>query len=103
MLIPVTMFDHKGYEPSMIIVHMDHIGLMRPCRNPINYAYLKSSEALRVITISVNLFSVEQPVYINQLKIKIKDIIFFLDDRVSEPPVAKIGVSFMHHFPFMSC
>lgn len=54
----------------MMIVAMDKIGQMLPLIDPIANGSLKSQEPFGIVGISVDLFSVEQSIDINQVQVE---------------------------------
>ena len=86
LLITVGMFDHKGNQGCLMIMDVDHIRMMFPCRQPVNYGNLKCHETGRIIVVSVNLFAVEQTVYVYQVKIKSKRIVPFFNNGINQFP-----------------
>src|SRR5437868_3553113 len=77
-----TILHHKWNKPRMMIVHMDHIRLMLPITDPVNYCYLKSGETFRIIIITVDLFAIEQTIDIHAIQIEAEGIFFFLDNGI---------------------
>jgi hypothetical protein len=85
----------------MMIVNMNNIRPVIPGSQPIDHGDLERGESFGVIVVSINFFPVQQPININQVKIKSELISAFLNNRIIEPPVAQMGITLMYSFPFV--
>src|SRR5688572_22715018 len=85
----------------MMIVAMDHIRRMLPFVQPITKSNLEGKKALCIVIITIDLFTVEQSIYINQEKIKAKLIRFFFDDAVMKMLRPDMLIAFMYQLPLI--
>src|ERR1044072_8818361 len=55
----IAMLYHKRYKPGMMVVHMDDVGLLGPCVQPVKHTDLKSSKTFVLVVVAIHFFAVE--------------------------------------------
>jgi len=80
---------------------MYDIRVVLPGCYPIEHSDLESSESFGVIIVAIYFFTVKESVDVEKIEIEPEDVGPLFYHCELKPPVAKIGVSFMHNIPFM--
>src|SRR6185369_6404257 len=81
----MTMPDHKRYQAGMMIMAMNHVGIMLPFAEPITESYLKSDETFIIVVVAVYFFAIEESIDIDKIKIEAKFVGLFANNTVMKP------------------
>ena len=65
----ITIFDHERYQPGVVIVAMDYIGLVLPFTDPIAYGNLKRDETFGIVFIPVYFFPIKQAIDVYKVQV----------------------------------
>ncbi len=76
----------------MMIVHVDDIRMVFPGGEPVHDGNLECGESLRIVRISIYFFTIQQSIDVEEVEVETEFVCLFLDDRISEPPVAQVGM-----------
>ena len=85
-----------------MVMHMHNIRMMLPFADPIYDCNIKSGESFGIIGVTINFFTVEQPIDVHEIKIESKPIFFLFDNGIFKPIIGHSKCAFVHYFKLIS-